>query len=108
NRYRGPINPTATQYRTIVRRLTTMRGERMSRRLGLVIGINQYQDPTFQPLAYAENNARALAGWLANEKGGRWSPSDIQLVQGDQVTRESAETLISQLFLQKAEPGDLV
>lgn len=80
----------------------------MSRHLGLIIGVNQYQDNTFQPLRFAENDARALAQWLVNTKGGKWSPPDVQLVQGQYATRELVESLITQIFIQKAEPGDVI
>lgn len=60
----------------------------MSRRLGLIIGVNNYSDTTFQPLQFAENDARALAQWLVNAKGGAWSPGDVQLVQGTHATKE--------------------
>ena len=80
----------------------------MSRHLGLIIGVNQYQDSSFQQLRFAENDARALAQWLVNTKGGQWSPPDIQLVQGQHATRELAESLLTQLCLHKAEPGDVV
>ena len=80
----------------------------MSRRLGLIIGVNQYQDATFRSLQFAENDARALAQWLVNVKGGQWSPADVQLVQGEYATRELVEALITQLCLTVAEPGDLV
>ncbi len=79
----------------------------MSRRLGLIIGANNYQDATFQPLYYAENDARALAQWLVNVKGGRWSPANVQLVQGSHATKELAESLITQMCLTLAEPHDL-
>lgn len=80
----------------------------MSRHLGLIIGVNQYQDNAFQPLRFAENDARALAQWLVNTKGGKWSPPDVQLVQGQYATRELIESLITQIFIQKAEPGDVI
>src|SRR5579859_5633534 len=80
----------------------------MGKRLGLIIGINQYQDPSFQPLRFAENDSRALAQWLVNMQGGKWMPSDVQLVQGVHATRELAESLITQICLQIAEPDDLV
>src|SRR5436305_371738 len=80
----------------------------MSRRLGLIIGINHYQDPTFQPLQYAENDAKAIAQWLVNNQGGKWSPADVQLVQGKLATRELVESLIGQLCFSVAEAGDLV
>lgn len=80
----------------------------MSKHLGLIIGVNQYQDSTFRPLQFAENDARALAQWLVNTKGGRWSPPDVQLVQGQLVTRELIETLITQICINKATSGDVV
>ncbi len=80
----------------------------MARRLGLVIGVNSYQDSAFQPLQYAETDARAIAQWLVNTQGGKWAPSDVQLVQGAYASRELVESLITQLCVNIAEPGDLV
>jgi tetratricopeptide (TPR) repeat protein len=80
----------------------------MSRQLGLIIGVNQYQDPTFRPLQFAENDARALAQWLVNSKGGNWSPADVQLLQGNHGTYELVQSLISQLFLQMTTTNDLI
>ncbi len=80
----------------------------MSRHLGLIIGINQYQDTTLQSLQYAENDARALAQWLVNTQGGNWSPPDVQLVQGQHATKQVLEMLLSQIFVQKAEAGDVL
>ncbi|GER91532.1 hypothetical protein KDW_56940 [Dictyobacter vulcani] len=78
------------------------------RHIGLIIGMNQYQDSTFRPLQSAENDARALAQWLVNNKGGKWSPPDVQLVQGQHATRELIESLITQICLHKAEEGDSI
>ncbi len=80
----------------------------MSRRLGLIVGLNHYQDPQFRPLQFAEHDAKALAQWLVNGQGGKWSPADVQLVQGMHATKELVESLIGQLCLQNAGPGDLV
>jgi Flp pilus assembly protein TadD len=80
----------------------------MSRHVGLIIGINHYQDSTFCPLQFAENDAKALAQWLVNSKGGKWSPPDVQLVQGRHATRELTTSLITQLCTRVAEPGDIV
>jgi len=80
----------------------------MSRHVGLIIGINHYQDSTLSPLQFAENDAKALAQWLVNSKGGKWSPPDVQLVQGQHATRELAESLITQLCTKAAESGDIV
>ena len=80
----------------------------MGKRLGLIIGINTYQDSAFQPLQFAENDARALAQWLANSRGGNWNPSELQLLLGEQATSELTEALIMQLCLNVADQGDLV
>ncbi len=80
----------------------------MGRRLGIIVGINTYQDTAFRPLQYAENDARALAQWLVNTKGGNWAPPDVQHVQGAYATRELIESLIHQACARIAGPGDLV
>ncbi len=80
----------------------------MGRRLGLVVGVNSYQDNTFQPLQFAENDARAFAQWLVNEKGGKWAPADVQHVYGSNATRDLVESLVLQLCLSVAQPDDLV
>src|SRR5947209_5847756 len=80
----------------------------MGRRLGIIVGINTYQDTAFRPLQYAENDARALAQWLVNAKGGNWAPADVQHVQGEYATRELVESLITQTCVNIAGPGDLV
>ena len=80
----------------------------MGKRLGLIIGINNYQDTAFQPLQFAENDARALAQWLVNSRGGNWNPSDVQLLLGEQATIKLTETLISQSCLSVADQDDLV
>ncbi len=80
----------------------------MSRRLGLIIGLNSGQDSTFRPLQFAETDARALAQWLVNARGGNWPASDVQVVIGSAVTKELVESLVAQLCLQIAAPGDLV
>lgn len=79
----------------------------MGKRLGLVIGMNTSPDPAFRPLQFAETDARALAQWLVNTRGGGWNPADIQLLLGSQATRELAESLISQLCINIAGPEDL-
>jgi tetratricopeptide (TPR) repeat protein len=80
----------------------------LGRRLGLIIGINQYQDATFRQLQFAETDAKALAQWLVNVRGGKWLPSNVQLVLGAQATRELTESLIVQVCLNEAGPDDLV
>ncbi len=80
----------------------------MGRRLGLIIGVNKYQDTAFRPLKFAETDARALAQWLVNAQGGKWSPPDVQLALGAQATGELVESLITQMCGNIAGPDDLV
>jgi Flp pilus assembly protein TadD len=80
----------------------------LQRKLGLIIGVNHYQDSTFQPLRFAENDAKGLAQWFVNTKGGKWNPPDVQLVQGQHATKELVESLLAQLCLKVAETGDEV
>lgn len=80
----------------------------MGKRLGIIIGINNYQDTAFQPLKFAENDARALAQWLVNSRGGNWNPSNVQLLLGDQATSKLTESLIIQSSLKMADPDDLI
>ncbi len=80
----------------------------MGRRLGLIIGINSYQDATFRPLQFAETDARALAQWLVHNRGGNWNPADVQVLLGADATRELVESLITQLCLHMATSEDLV
>ncbi len=80
----------------------------MGRRLGIVIGVNSYQDTAFRKLQFAENDARALAHWLVNPRGGSWGPSDVQLLLGAQATYDQTESLITHLCVNVAEPGDSI
>lgn len=80
----------------------------MGRRLGLLVGINHYQDSAFQPLHFAETDAMMLTQWLSNARGGGWPPSDVLLRTGINASKEQLEALLAQLCLGAAEPGDLV
>ena len=80
----------------------------MGRRLGIVIGVNHYQDATFRPLQFAETDARAIAQWLTNPRGGKWVPSDVQLLLGAQASYEQVEQLITHVCVNVAESDDLV
>lgn len=80
----------------------------MGRRLGLVIGVNSYQDAAFRPLQFAETDARALAQWLVHARGGNWSPADVQVVLGAEASRELIESLVTQLCLNMATSEDLI
>ncbi len=101
------LQPQAASQKAL--KTNTLSGRQsLGKRLGLLIGINEYQHPAFQPLRFAENDARALAQWLVNNRGGNWNPADVQLLLGAQATSELTEALIMQLCVNVADPGDLV
>src|SRR5260370_40696316 len=64
----------------------------MGRRLGLIIGVNKYQEAAFRPLKLAETDARVLAQWLVNAQGGKWSAAEEHLILGAQAKRELLDT----------------
>ncbi|HLX55934.1 MAG TPA: tetratricopeptide repeat protein [Ktedonobacteraceae bacterium] len=80
----------------------------MGRRLGLFVGINNYLDPTFRPLQYAETDAKAFAQWLVDARGAGWNPADVHLSLGMEATKERLQAQLIQLCAHAAEAGDLV
>lgn len=80
----------------------------MGKRLGLFVGINKHQDPTFQPLQYAETDAKALAQWLIDPRGGAWNPADTHVTAGQEATKERLEAQLMQLCIHAADPEDLI
>ena len=58
------------------------------RRVALVIGIDDYQNPVLPDLRYAGADARKIAELLLSPDGGRFDRVEL-LVSGDRVTRDS-------------------
>ena len=80
----------------------------MGRRLGLFVGINHYQDPTFRPLQYAETDAKAFAQWLVDPRGGAWNPAEVHVTTGQGATKDRLEAELMQLCVHAAEAEDLI
>lgn len=80
----------------------------MGRRLGLCVGINNYQDSTFRPLHYAETDAKAFAQWLLDPRGGAWNPAGVYVTAGQEATKERLEAQLLQLCVHAADPEDLI
>jgi len=72
------------------------------------VGINDYQDPTFRPLQYAETDAKAFAQWLLDPRGGMWNPAEVNVTVGQEATKERLEAQFMQLCVHAAAPGDLI
>jgi len=80
----------------------------VGRRLGLCVGINNYQDPTFRPLQFAETDAKAFAQWLLDPRGGAWNPTDLSVTTGQEAMKERLEAQLMQLCVHAADSGDLI
>src|ERR1700680_175064 len=85
-----------------------MRRSSVGRRLGLLVGINNYQDTTFRPLQYAETDAKTFTQWLVDARGGNWKPADVHVTLGMECTKERLEAQLPQLCTPAANAGDLV
>jgi uncharacterized caspase-like protein len=77
----------------------------MERKKAVVIGINEYEDPGFGKLKYAENDARAIYDVLINPDIGDFAKEDVTLLSGKSKSEveESLETVLSE-----AKKDDLV
>ncbi len=76
-------------------------------RFALVVGVASFQDSAFEPLRYAASDARQMAAYLADPKGGGFKPQDITLLLNEQATK--AEILHqTRLIVAKSQPQDTV
>ncbi len=76
------------------------------RKMALLIGVDGYDDPFFTPLAFAAQDARALARSLRDARLGGFSRADVL----DARQETTAERIVSELgdLLDSAEPQDTV
>lgn len=78
-----------------------------ARGLALLVGVGVFQDQTFEPLRYAASDARQMAAYLADPKGGGFKPGDITVLLNEKATR--AEILRqTRLIVFKSRPQDTV
>ncbi len=77
------------------------------RRLALVVGVGSFQDPAFEPLRYAVADARRVAAYLTDPKGGGFSPRQVAVLIDRQATRANILAQAERL-VRKARPADLV
>jgi uncharacterized caspase-like protein len=77
----------------------------MGKNKALIIGINQYEDPGFERLKYAESDAKAIYDVLINPDIGEFAKEDVILLTGKTKpeVEESLETILNQ-----AKKDDLV
>jgi hypothetical protein len=81
----------------------------MEHRYALIVGIDSYVDSShFTPLPFAQADARALYELLIDPERGGWRPENVVYLAGETATRDELESQLRELFLVRAQPGDLV
>lgn len=58
----------------------------IGQRWALVIGISNYQDSRIPSLRYAAHDAKAFAGWLESQQGGRYPPARVKMLLDSEAT----------------------
>lgn len=73
----------------------------------LAIGVSRYQDTDIPPLAYADDDARALVQWADSQKGKVYRDVHTRLIVERQATRRDIISALVE-FLKPASPQDQV
>ena len=58
----------------------------------IVVGIDEYDDPTFDDLAYAVNDAQAIAAILVRRFG--FAPDRVRLIRNDEASKQGLESAL--------------
>ena len=75
----------------------------------LIIGINDYEDPTIQDLRFAENDAEAMHDLLTDPAYSFAQAENVTLIRGREATREGIRWAIDKHLIKKAtRPEDMV
>jgi hypothetical protein len=82
-------------------------GTSLARGLALLVGVGTFQDPAFEPLRYAASDARQMAAYLADPKGGGFDPKDITVLINDKATKAGILLQIRRIVL-RSQPQDTV
>jgi WD40 repeat protein len=81
----------------------------MEHRYALIVGIDHYNDTNhFIPLRFAQADARALYELLIDPERGGWNSEDVVFLSGEAATRDEIESQLREIFLVRAQAGDLV
>jgi hypothetical protein len=77
------------------------------RRIALLVGISQFQDPQWRPLRYSEKDAQDLAAALRDPARGRFDQVRL-LSRPEETTREAILSALRQLQQEATRPDDVV
>lgn len=80
---------------------------RKPRIFGLVVGVSRYASAGIRPLQYADDDARAMAAFLADKNGAGIPPAQLRVLIDEDATRENILDAFRD-FLSTSESGDLV
>lgn len=74
----------------------------------LVVGIGEFKDPAIPRLRYTAKDARDFHGFLVDPKGGRFNPSNVELLVDQSATREGILRALQKIFIRAKEDDLLV
>lgn len=79
------------------------------RKFALVVGVADYrfQDAGLTSLEFADDDARAFAGFLLSPEGGRFAPADVTLLLDGDASTISIKAALENVA-KRAGPGDMV
>lgn len=73
----------------------------------LIVGVGAFQDQAFEPLRYAASDARQMAVYLADPKGGGFNPKNITVLINQDATKAKILKAAYSL-VRRAKPNDTV
>lgn len=74
-------------------------GAAQARGFALLVGVGVFKDHAFEPLRYAASDARQMAAYLADPKGGGFDPKDITVLINERATKSAIMRQIRRLVL---------
>jgi len=76
-------------------------------RWAIIIGVSSYSDSRIPSLRYAEKDATSLYSWIISPNGGKYAPSRVKLIVGENASVVNIKTALFS-WLQKALAEDVV
>jgi hypothetical protein len=79
-------------------------------KLGLLVGINKYEDPLISPLNFSVNDVEGLYEILIDPEKGKCNKDDIELLSDNNYEKPTRNKIVSKLrrICRRAEPRDII
>ncbi len=97
--------------KTLIERAAVAPAKQLPKLYILALGIDAYQDPSIQPLAWSVADAKSVVELLKTRAAGLYSIDDVELLVNEQVTRSSWKDALGRLTTKlrsTAGPDDLL